>query len=51
MEIVNSKELHDDESKMTDLVVVAAAKSKPGKEAELLKALLDVAAPTRAQPD
>jgi quinol monooxygenase YgiN len=30
--------------------VVASAKSKPGSESPLLKALLDVAAPTRAQP-
>ena len=37
-------------AKVTDLIVVATAKSKPGKEVELLKALLDVAAPTRAQP-
>jgi quinol monooxygenase YgiN len=37
-------------AKTTDLVVVATAMSKPGKEAELLKALLDVAGPTRAQP-
>ena len=37
-------------AKRTDLVVVATAKAKPGREAELLKALLDVAGPTRAQP-
>jgi quinol monooxygenase YgiN len=36
-------------AKKSDLVVVATAKSKPGSEAALLKALLDVAAPTRAQ--
>jgi quinol monooxygenase YgiN len=37
-------------AKTTDLVVVATAKSRPGKEAALLKALTDVTAPTRAQP-
>jgi quinol monooxygenase YgiN len=37
-------------ARTTDLVVVATARSKPGKEAELLGALLDVATPTRAQP-
>jgi len=37
-------------AKKTDLVVVATAKAKSGREAELLKALLDVAGPTRAQP-
>jgi len=34
----------------SDLVILATAKSKPGKEADLERALRDVAAPTRAQP-
>lgn len=34
----------------SDLIVIASAKAKPGKEAELEQALLDVAGPTRAQP-
>jgi quinol monooxygenase YgiN len=34
----------------TDLIVIATAKAKPGKEAALGAALGDVAAPTRAQP-
>jgi quinol monooxygenase YgiN len=34
----------------SDLIVIATAKAKPGKEAELEQALLEVAAPTRAQP-
>lgn len=33
----------------TDLIVIATAKAKPGKEAALAAALSDVAAPTRAQ--
>jgi len=37
-------------AKRSDLIVVASAKAKPGKETELMKALTDVAAPTRAQP-
>lgn len=36
--------------KNSDLIVIAAAKAKPGKERELEMALRDVAAPTRAQP-
>jgi quinol monooxygenase YgiN len=36
--------------KTTDHLVAATAKPKSGREADLLKALLDVAAPTRAQP-
>ena len=35
---------------MSDLIVIASAKALPGKEKELEQALLDVAAPTRAQP-
>jgi quinol monooxygenase YgiN len=34
----------------SDLIVIAAAKAKPGKEAELEQALREVAGPTRAQP-
>jgi quinol monooxygenase YgiN len=34
----------------TDLIVIATAKAKPGKEAALGAALGDVAGPTRAQP-
>jgi len=34
----------------TDIIVLAAAKAKPGKEAELERAWREVAAPTRAQP-
>ena len=34
----------------TDLIIIASAKAKPGKEKELEKALRDVAKPTRAQP-
>jgi quinol monooxygenase YgiN len=34
----------------SDLVVVASAKAKPGKENDLEQALRAVAAPTRAQP-
>ena len=33
----------------TDLIVIATAKAKPGKEADLAAALADVAAPTLAQ--
>jgi quinol monooxygenase YgiN len=36
-------------SKTTEIVVLATAKAKPGKEADLEQALRDVAAPTRAQ--
>jgi len=35
---------------MSDLIVIASAKAKPGKEKELERALRDVAKPTRAQP-
>jgi quinol monooxygenase YgiN len=34
----------------SDLIVIATARAKPGKEKALEKALRDVAAPTRAQP-
>jgi len=34
----------------SDLIVIASAKAKPGKEAELKRALLDAASPTRKQP-
>ena len=34
----------------TDLIILAAAKAKPGKEADLERALRDVAGPTRKQP-
>jgi quinol monooxygenase YgiN len=34
----------------TDLIVLATAKAKPGKEAELERALREVAGPTRQQP-
>jgi len=34
----------------SDLIVIATAKAKPGKEKELERALRDVAKPTRAQP-
>jgi quinol monooxygenase YgiN len=34
----------------SDLLVIASAKAKPGKETDLEKALRDVAKPTRAQP-
>jgi steroid delta-isomerase-like uncharacterized protein len=34
----------------TDLLVLATARAKPGRERELEQALLDVAEPTRAQP-
>lgn len=36
--------------KTSDLIVVAAAKAKPGKEAELEAALREAAGPTRRQP-
>jgi quinol monooxygenase YgiN len=36
--------------KKSDLIVLASAKAKPGKEKDLERALRDVAAPTRAQP-
>jgi quinol monooxygenase YgiN len=34
----------------SDLIVIASAKAKPGKEAELERALREVTGPTRAQP-
>lgn len=34
----------------SDLIIIASATAKPGKEADLERALRDVAAPTRAQP-
>jgi quinol monooxygenase YgiN len=34
----------------SDLIIIATAKAKPGREAALTAALSDVAAPTRAQP-
>ena len=34
----------------SDLIVIASAKAKPGKEADLERALREVAGPTRAQP-
>jgi quinol monooxygenase YgiN len=37
------------ELKTTEIVVLATAKAKPGKEAELERALREVATPTRAQ--
>jgi quinol monooxygenase YgiN len=33
-----------------DLIIIATAKAKPGKEAALAAALSDVAGPTRAKP-
>ncbi len=33
----------------SDLIIIASAKAKPGKESELISALRDVAGPTRAQ--
>ncbi len=36
--------------KTTDLIVVASAKARPGKEKELEQALRQVAGPTRVQP-
>ncbi len=38
------------EKSKSDLIIIAFAKAKPGKEAELEQALLDVAGPTRNQP-
>lgn len=38
------------EKSKSDLIVMASAKAKSGKEAELQQALRDVAEPTRAQP-
>src|SRR5579859_4216332 len=35
--------------KMTEIVVLATARAKPGKEADLESALREVAAPTRSQ--
>jgi len=35
---------------MPDVIVIATAKAKPGKEKELVQALLEVAGPTRLQP-
>jgi quinol monooxygenase YgiN len=40
----------DMNKRTSDLIIIASAKAKPGKEAELRQALLDVAGPTRAQP-
>ena len=37
-------------TRKSDLIVIATAKAKPGKERDLERALRDVAAPTRAQP-
>jgi quinol monooxygenase YgiN len=37
-------------SSKTDVIVLATAKARPGKEAELERALRDVAEPTRRQP-
>lgn len=34
----------------SDLIVIASAKASPGKEAELKRALLEAAGPTRRQP-
>jgi quinol monooxygenase YgiN len=34
----------------SDVIVIATAKAKPGKEAALERALREVAGPTRAQP-
>jgi quinol monooxygenase YgiN len=34
----------------SDLIIIASAKAKPGKEKALEQALLDVAKPTRSQP-
>ena len=38
------------QTKKTDLIILARAKAKPGKEAELESALRECAGPTRAQP-
>lgn len=37
-------------SSKTDLIVIASATAKPGKEKDLESALREVAGPTRAQP-
>lgn len=37
-------------AKKTDLVVIASAKARPGKQGELEAALREVAGPTREQP-
>ena len=37
-------------SSKSDLVVIASAKAKPGKESELERALQEAATPTRQQP-
>jgi len=37
-------------SSKTDLIVIASAKAKPGKEADLEHALREAAGPTRQQP-
>ena len=37
-------------TKKSDLIVIASAKAKPGKEKDLEQALRDVATPTRKQP-
>jgi quinol monooxygenase YgiN len=34
----------------SDPIVIASAKARPGKEAELKRALLEAARPTRRQP-
>jgi quinol monooxygenase YgiN len=34
----------------SDLIIIASARARPGKEAELEQALRDVAGPTRKQP-
>jgi quinol monooxygenase YgiN len=34
----------------SDLIVIATAKAKPGKEADLERVMREVAGPTRAQP-
>lgn len=36
--------------KRTDLIVIASAKAKPGREADLERALREVGGPTRQQP-
>jgi len=37
-------------SSTTDLIVIASARAKPGKEADLEQALREAAGPTRQQP-
>ena len=37
-------------SSTNDLIVIASAKAKPGKEADLERALREAAGPTRVQP-